>query len=239
MKRTPKATFPQRSYRRVRVESESFNLVLAKVNGTIRGDLEALRIERAEVRKVFDRIISYCDRLESVLIDSVDQGQKIPRRERIRWALVNIAHREFSRMFDPLIDSLKAESFGVAVMVLRDKADATERIVDSWKASVVPPADQLFKARRLLIIPDPLNGGHIGVQFLWDVLHRIIELDDLRRIRRCSGFHGDQPIYLLRIKIQRQERYFCSDQCRSRYNYNKEGQGEKQHGRQHSRKAKR
>jgi hemerythrin-like domain-containing protein len=101
---------------------------------------ERYELDRSEIRKVLDRIIAYCDKVEDALEGIAYSHYKkkkvsIPKRERLNEAL-RIAHRGLYRIFET--DSQKAKRFTVMVWVNRGWPDDRER----WKRNVLPPAAQ-------------------------------------------------------------------------------------------------
>jgi hypothetical protein len=148
-------------------------------------DCNAVGPARSEVQTVLDKIINYCDRLESVLIDGMDGERHIPRRERIRWALLEIGFHEFHRMFDSVIN----KPFTVRFVVRRGEKSG-ERVEDTWKANRVPPTQELFRAERLFFYPD-LETGDTRDVLSWQFLQGITQLADSPR-RPLGEFRLDE-----------------------------------------------
>ena len=201
-KRKQQGLRPQRrAYRFPRVDGASLAHVLDVINGNISRP-ERYEPERSEIRKTLDRIIAYCDRVENVL-------NGIERRKRRIERAQAIARSGLLRVFD--LNPTKPREFKVWVRPSSSRRDL------HWKANVLPPAEEMFRVNDLFIWPP----GDIGVQLYWEFYQGIIQLDDLRRLRKCSGYLHDEPYYFIGKKVQQRENYFCSDQCRSDFNYKK------------------
>lgn len=145
-----------------------------------------------------------------------DQSCQRLRKSRNRSARIRraqeIAYSGLLRIF--ALDPTKPREFKVCVMPRRSSGKDPR---DAWKPNVLPPAEEMFRVTNLFIWPP----GDIGVQLYWEFYQGIIQLDDLRRLRKCSGYLHSEPYYFLGKKVQRRENYFCGDQCRSDFNYKK------------------
>ena len=204
MRKYKAALQPKRRYYMPPSNDSAAQRVLNIVNGSVR-DPERYEPERSEVRQVLRQIVRYCDQVEAAL------NSNLPKRERIQNAL-KLAYSGLYRVFET--DPKTPHRFNVFILPDRGKDSDSER--DKWNLRERPPAAQLFQVTRLFMHPV----GDIGVQLLWNFYQSIVQLNDLRRLRKCSGYlHDPAEFYFLRRKVQREEHYFCSDQCRSDFNY--------------------
>ena len=161
------------------------------------------------IRAVFARIVRCCDEIEEALSDS-----SVLPPDRIQ--LAKKAALKFVTVFKGV-----PRDFTVHVRPSR----GPDRHLD------VPgklAAEDLFSLNHL----DVRVSESVVERMYWKLWQGITRLDDFRRLRRCSGHkHGRPDYFFLRKKVQRAERYFCSDACRNHFNYNKEPES---HGRQRS-----
>ena len=244
-KEIPPSLRPQRRASRRSNKADLLAEVLQVVNGEVRF---ANRYEpsRSRVREALDRIIEYCDEVEDALAgvnwvaDRLGQLHHVPlvRTERISKAVrmagglygvfAGIPNKFTVSVYPKRRESQAAsldmgtEFHGNAIAALTDLGDLPEE----EKPNVLPYADELFRITKLFMWPD----GDIEVCFLWEFFHGIIQLDDLRKLRKCSGYLHEEPRYFVRKKVERHENCFCSDQCRSDFNYRLKIEGD-DHGR--------
>jgi hypothetical protein len=212
------------AYRFPRTDASGLNDVLKVVNGTVYQS-NRYEPERSEIRAIFDSIIGYCEKVEDAFggidyfTDSTRRKYKVEltkRSDRISRAQ-EIAYSGLLKCVTPRKD----RTFAVLVLPRRlDGADPRE----NWKKDVVPSAEELFRLSHLFIWPT----GDIREQLYWQFYQGIIQLDDLRRIHKCSGYLHGEPFYFIGKKVQRRDNYFCSDECRSDYNYKKNVEAEKE-----------
>jgi hypothetical protein len=258
VKRTPKTLQPQRrGYRIPRVDPPVFNRVLKVINGTVR-EPSRYEPERSAIRQSLDQIIEYCGRIEAALggmhqsrTGEKGQRQERPlrtRSERIEaardiaeglYAVFTGIRQEFTvfalprrnlKKIRPLVHKDVSSFIGEAARGFLDTGELEQR------RGILPDAEDLFRIRDLFIWPK----GDIGVQLCWEFYQGIIQLDDLRRLRRCSNADlHDEPRYFLTKKVPTSgEPRFCSDQCRSDSNYKRLLQRKEEDGRQRPRKTK-
>jgi hypothetical protein len=214
---------PQPAYRIPRGAPQDLKKVLDIVNGQVFMP-ERYEPEKSDVRSILDQIIAYCDRIEDLLESNAPRKERIRKIQQLAWrGLVNIFEPNYPQWDSRWGPSEKRE-FKISIWV-----QPAER---QWKRGVLPPASDLFRVTDLFMWPS----GNVKVHFYWEFYQGIIQLQDLRRLRRCSGYLHDGPFYFLRKKTDRMENYFCSDQCRSDFNYKKFVQ-EKSDGRQRSKKG--
>jgi hypothetical protein len=206
----------RRSYRVPKTDLKDLENVLRVINGEVRRP-ERYEPQRSMIRDIFDKIIGYCDHIEEMLsgldyFNGVPLPYVIPKRDRIARVL-NVAYSSLYRIFD--LDPVHPVKFTVRILPDRGSKGRKER--ENWNSKVLPPAEELFRVTNLFMYPD----GNVGVWLHWWFYQGIVQLNDLRRLRRCSGSLHDGPHYFLRKKVERMEHWFCSDQCRSDFNYKK------------------
>lgn len=214
MRKRKDTLIASRSYRIPKSDVKDLEHVLSVINGeTYRS--ERYEPQRSAIRHIFDNIIEYCDRIEELLSGSARFNGKpypISKRDRIPRVL-DAAYSGLYRLFDA--DPAHPATFTVRILPNRGSHGRKER--ESWSPKVLPPAEELFRVTNLFMYPD----GDIGVQLHWKFYQGITQLNDLRLLRRCSGYLHDSPHYFLRKKVERKKHWFCSDQCRSDFNYKK------------------
>ena len=202
---------PRRAYRLPRRRTSAlFDHVLKVVNGDVKRP-ERYEPDRSEIREILDSIIKCCDQTEDALF-GFDHFNRIvvaipTRRERIIRAMTIAAGL-------PRLCS-RGKTFTVTVTPSRS---LEKHIEGSWKPTKLPPAEELFRLNDLLVRPD---GGDICVQLWWEFYQGLLQVDDLRRLRRCAGYLHTGPFYFVRKNVRREKdgHYFCDDPCRSDFNY--------------------
>jgi hypothetical protein len=100
-----------------------------------------------------------------------------------------------------------------------DQLKRSKAAYEAGQPLVLPERDLFFRVeRRLWVLAKDAEE-----QLYLDFAEGIVALDDLRRIRRCGDVraYGCGRFYI-RKKVQRQDHYFCADQCRKNYHNNKE-----------------
>jgi len=228
----------RRSSRVPRVDTPALDHVLLVVNDLVYKP-ERFDQARKEIRETFDRIVRYCDNIE----DALDGIGHWPDREvelkkhsdRVGRAL------ELARNMPDLFAPVTQRSFDVRVKLshdpesqkeLLDRQPVKHRVVSSntegteihfkeirQPTETTPYIDDLFRVGDPFFYPT----GDVQVQVYWELFQGIRQLNDLRKLRRCSNlYYHTEPFYFLRKKVERQERSFCSDDCRKHYHNNKE-----------------
>ena len=174
---------------------------------------------RSEIRAALDKAIDYCDRTENLLADT-----SRPLRDRVEECVSN--SKDLYRIWE--LPGQRRRKFRVQI------APRTLENYVRLSRAMLPAPELLFKLERLLMVPL----GDSREQLYWDFYHGVIQLPDLRLIRRCShhSLH-EEAFYFLRQRIDRRENYFCSDQCRSAFNYDELIKREERNGRKRSRKG--
>src|SRR5262249_31532965 len=168
----------------------------------VKEDCRAVRL----VQKTLDRLIEYCDEIQKILLNKATSPNA--RIEAVRGHAVTLPEG-----FEPI----PARKFKVRVRATRGpEAELDVRKRGNRGRTEIPSGEELFRLPHLEI--------HADQKPFWDFWEGITQLDDYRRLRRCSnGFgHDLEPYYFLTKRVQLQEKYFCSDSCRSQYNYRKE-----------------
>ena len=206
--------------------SEDWRQVLAVVNGQVRRP-QRYEPERSRAVATLDAIIKRCDEIETALAGyDIARHYDVPigtirigkRRDRINHAM-GLA----SGLGSIILGGGVQTRFAVTVEPVRS---TDNDVVGSWRSNRLPPADELFSLKDVLMLPEAKD---IGEQFAWQFMQAITKLDDLRRLRKCDGdLHDGRPFYFIAKKVQRREHYFCDDPCRSDFNYKKKIQMKEQ-----------
>jgi len=204
---------PQRRARLSRVaRPEALDHVLKITNGEVRRP-ERYEPELSQVKAVIDRVIRHCDSIEDALagFESFAGGTILISKNKDR---VNRAIEIAAALAGIFLRSGLQRTFSVTL----SPVSATEKDVEgSWKAGVLPPAEELFGLNGISVWPI----GNVSEQLVWEFYQGITQLDDLRRLRRCDGYLHAVKFHFIGKKVQRREHYFCSDECRSDFNYKK------------------
>lgn len=177
----------RREFRKRRIQSPALVKALFKLNqkAVARGKLG--KAQQA-CRTLLDAVIAYCDAMDNIINDS----RATPKRRE------TIARKHAEALSDALRPIHKT------TFKSRLSVSASIPISDE-----IPAAEDLFQLTANVVpIYDPVATLYI------DLCRGLDDLDDLRRIRRCS----DCERIFVRTKVERKEQHFCSTRCRVSFN---------------------